>query len=752
MNTSEYLSLIDSIAKFEYPPLTDCGSFFQQVHSIYKEKKYQILDGKPRCGKLAMQSLEVLRSSMDMVISAKIQQAMEGSKPFEINTKYERKSKKSEPLLTNPLSDAIKWGFEKTADVLINHGADVQEINSKQTLFFKALKKNNLPIISLLLDAGVSLIDPITSEKDTPCHVIAVMTKCEEIFNLFDKKLNEYARNKESNLFVNFGSNESEFFLELKNAAGETPLITALKRGLEGNAIKLLEWSANPNVFDAYGNHLLHLAVEQEALKVINAVKNSVDLNIKNRAGQTPFYYALQMNRVKAAETLSNAGVDIESGLDNRGRTTLHLAGLCKSSILIQQILSKHPELIERPTPEYQRTPLQYTIRYADATNACLQSISTFLEAGSNSNCCESDGFTPLHHAVKGYQNDFFAIVQLLVKHGANVNAQTLNGEPPLYLAESSEICSFLKENGAVSGIFEEHVMAMAQIALNQKCEQKTEEEHRKQVDEETMLKIQRIAPRIHDWKTDTIALHQAAEWGLLQTAKLLIELGIPSQFYHAGKSPLYFAIKNDHEPIVEMLMNAGVDLSLPIDNERILGWQFKALKKGLSAWQFAAFNGSLKVLRFLEANKQKLSCHEWHSEAFQTALLNKKEEACIQLLEWGADPNRRVSGFSPISFALNLSFFDLAEKLLDHPQFNKENIEIIHRKRMPGIINLAITTYLKGNQKNRSFIIIQKLIQAGADLNLPNNLGETPLQIATREGDSELIALLVGHLPKILL
>ena len=79
-------------------------------------------------------------------------------------------------------------------------------------------------------------------------------------------------------------------------------------------------------------------------------------------------------------------------------------------------------------------------------TNIFIGTVKALLELGASVNETSADGATVLHFAT---QNDFFEIVQELVKHGAELHASTPGGMTPILCTESADMVSTLVKLGA---------------------------------------------------------------------------------------------------------------------------------------------------------------------------------------------------------------------------------------------------------------------------------------------------------------
>ena len=85
------------------------------------------------------------------------------------------------------------------------------------------------------------------------------------------------------------------------------------------------------------------------------------------------------------------------------------------------------------------------------AYNGDLSMVKSLIEEGVNVNCFPVD-MTPLMAAAwKGYQEDSVAIIELLIKSGADVNATDRNGSSAVRLAQRkglSKIIDVLTAHG----------------------------------------------------------------------------------------------------------------------------------------------------------------------------------------------------------------------------------------------------------------------------------------------------------------
>ena len=133
------------------------------------------------------------------------------------------------------------------------------------------------------------------------------------------------------------------------------------------------------------GETPLHLAGSAELAKFL--IDNGAEIKVKNNYGGTPLHYAAGRNRERVAKLLIESGADVNAK-SNKGETPLHLAADNKAAEVAKLLIAKDAEV----------------------------------------NAKDNDGQTPLHmaalyHGWRGGSEE--EIIMALIRHGADVNAQT---------------------------------------------------------------------------------------------------------------------------------------------------------------------------------------------------------------------------------------------------------------------------------------------------------------------------------------
>ncbi len=253
-----------------------------------------------------------------------------------------------------------------------------------------------------------------------------------------------------------------EFDINGVDNSGNTPLYWAIRgTNRETNARHLIRKGADPTIADKYGNTLLHLVSSfcfaKEKIETINVFleNETVDINSRNKNGQTALHHAIRFSKPITVRYLLKKGAD-PNAADENGATSLHLAAKkysYKNTELIDIILETGKCNING-VDNYGRTPLHYAIEgyFPGAIN-----VRRLIEMGADPGIADKNGVTPLHMAaIYAESMDLIHELLLEVKTGAvDVNCVDIKGRTPLACARnnkyglSQSIIARLKEYGA---------------------------------------------------------------------------------------------------------------------------------------------------------------------------------------------------------------------------------------------------------------------------------------------------------------
>lgn len=200
----------------------------------------------------------------------------------------------------------------------------------------------------------------------------------------------------------------------------------------------------------------IHDAAENGDLETVKKLisENPAMLEAPDREGKTPLHYAAAKGHLNVVEFLVSKGANVNAR-NSSGATPLYLAkGFGRKDVV--EFLTKHGATAEiiRPKPaaakpvsrevtpiaeEGKKTalvssPLPVAFPLIEAIKANnVEKVELLIKANTNLvNIADNSTMSPIHHAA---ENGNLGIVELLEKHGADLNSKTDKGWTPLHFA-----------------------------------------------------------------------------------------------------------------------------------------------------------------------------------------------------------------------------------------------------------------------------------------------------------------------------
>ena len=236
-------------------------------------------------------------------------------------------------------------------------------------------------------------------------------------------------------------------------------------------------------------------------------------------------------------------------------------------------------------------------------------------------------------------------------------------------------------------------------------------------------------------------SLLEAADDGHIEIVKLLLKAGAdPNQINDDGQTPLYRAIeytrsaikKLDRIEIVKLLLFYGANPNI-------------ASEYGTTPLIRAAEVGVIEIVKLLlDNNADPNHANDKGAVPLGWAAAKGHIEIVELLLNRGANPNVvNNKGGVPLHFAAENGHAEIVELLLNKNA--DPNIKSGYRENTPLILAVVQSKYYRSNpvRKEKYTKIVESLLEKRADQSIENRRGNSPLEIATKDGNTEIVKLL---------
>lgn len=257
---------------------------------------------------------------------------------------------------------------------------------------------------------------------------------------------------------------------------GRSSIIMAASNGWKSVLSRLGGAGASPISTNKYCNPAMHHAASNGHVTVLEQLlANGYDFNQTNQQGESPLMVAAERGRTSAVRFLLDKGSN-PNHRDNQGDTAINRAVRRGRSAVVRLLLARGADPNKRegyglyllhvstsdtykekyPRPGSKELQVLYTIanypgvqrdlrdgvgatalhRAAGMWNQWMMAI--LVDSGANIEAQDAQGLTPLHYCVNSSRrtpSTPIAALQYLVSKGANINAESNNGENARVLA-----------------------------------------------------------------------------------------------------------------------------------------------------------------------------------------------------------------------------------------------------------------------------------------------------------------------------
>ncbi|XP_076814893.1 poly [ADP-ribose] polymerase tankyrase-2-like [Clavelina lepadiformis] len=568
-----------------------------------------------------------------------------------------------------PLHNACSYGHYEVTELLIKHGANVNAMDLWQfTPLHEAASKNRVEVCSLLLAHGG---DPtiVNCHSKTAVDVASNRQLQEKLsYEFKGHSLLEAARQAdltrvkknltaESVLFLHPHTNESALHCAVASPYPKRRQVTEL----------LIRKGANINEKNKEFLVPLHIAVDKAHVDVMEILlKNGAQVNSLDCLGQTALHRAAHLGLVQVCRVLLNHEVD-PTIISLQGFTAAQMATENIQQLLQEAVANATASIASLNTttdasvmatgnpssssPAAASSDVE--LQLLEAAKAGDLDIVKKLCSPQNVNCKDMEGrlSTSLHFAA-GYNR--VAVVEYLLKHGADVHAKDKGGLVPLHNACSYghyEVTELLVKHGAVVNVADlwkftplHEAAAKGKYEICKLLLRHGADPLKKNRDGNTPLDLVKEGDSdIQDLLRGDVALLDAAKKGCLaRVQKLCTPDNINCRDQQGRNStPLHLAAGYNNYEVAEYLIEHGAD---PNSQD----------KGGLIPLHNASSYGHVEIAALLiKSNAAVNATDRWAFTPLHEAAQKGRTQLCTLLLAHGADPlMKNQEGQTPLDLA----------------------------------------------------------------------------------------------------
>lgn len=526
-------------------------------------------------------------------------------------------------------------------------------------------------------------------------------------------------------------------FMSLYNKVGKlqkdyTPLHLAIEMGNFHLVQFLLKLpTINVNSLTSTGLTGLHMAIKANNLTIVKYLceYSDIDLEAESKCAGTPLIYATLSSSSIILKTLINNGADVNKTFTSDCLNSLMLA-IHNDKIEQSWILAENGI-----NPLHTDVKKWNALHYATLFKSSPKLLRKLIEIGCDPNGVTREGMAPLHHAVISASID---AVKILIATKADIHKTDENGLTALHYAAYQGFWKIVK------------ILLAAGSRPNKKTNSK-------------------VTP-----------LHFAAKHDHYLVVKELLNYYVDvNAITMQCNTPLHYAACNGNDEMVDILLKNGADINI-LNKDNDLPIHLACLRGAINVVKLLCVNGSYKNCR----NKNNIS-------PFHNAILSTNEELIKLLL----DKYKFCIDIDSYHVALRSGNIRIIRILIDRTNdamFKEElfwykiinfsgSLEVIKlfinripppTSAIPSLVGYAThlgccdiaryflenltawNDFLDGEGNTTLYYAINKndlelvrlLVEKGSNVKHVNDAGITLLQLASKNGNMDIVKLLLKN------
>ncbi|XP_068506903.1 ankyrin-2 isoform X7 [Syngnathus scovelli] len=467
--------------------------------------------------------------------------------------------------------------------------------------------------------------------------------------------------------------------------------------------------------------------------KVLEFLKNGVDISTSNQNGLNALHLAAKEGHQDLVDELLERGAPVDSST-KKGNTALHIASLAGQKEVVRLLVKRGADVNSQSQNGF--TPL-----YMAAQENHLEVVRYLLENDGNQSIATEDGFTPLAIALQQGHN---AVVSLLLEHDTKGKVRL----PALHIAarkDDTKSAALLLQNDHNADVQSKSGFTPLHIAA-----------HYGNVNVSTLL-LNRGAAVDFTARNGITPLHVASKRGNTNMVVLLLDRGAQIDAKtRDGLTPLHCAARSGHDSAVELLLEKGAPI-------------LARTKNGLSPLHMSAQGDHVECVKLLLQDKAPVDDVTLdYLTALHVAAHCGHYRVTKLLLDKKANPNARaLNGFTPLHIACKKNRVKVMELLVKYgasiQAITESGLTPIHVAAFMGHLNIVLLLLQNGaspdvrNIRGETALhmaaragqmeVVRCLLRNGALVDAMAREDQTPLHIASRLGKTDIVQLLLQHM-----
>ena len=471
--------------------------------------------------------------------------------------------------------------------------------------------------------------------------------------------------------------------------------------------------------------HVAHgQAIAAERVAMIDLlIKQASIIDAVDMNGETALHRASNANFCTEAQFLLEHGALVDART-HKVQTPLHLAVVSGHTAVARLLLQFKADIEARDATG--KTPLLLVANSARSERTAVARL--LLQFKADIEARDSTGKTPLLLAANSARSERTAVARLLLQFKANIEARDFDGRTPLLLAAKW---------GSTT---------IAQLLLQFKADiEARDSEERASLLLAAKLGYTAVTQLLLQSKADTEArdkdkmtpLHYAAELGHTVITRLLLQSKADIEARDPyGMTPLLLAAYYGKAAVAQLLLQFKADIEARDPNRSTP--LFQTLMKG-----------NIDTGRLLLRLGADINGKDKDGKTPLAASLAMRDEAMAQML---IDESTSIkvlgksgSGDTMLHYAAASRLGAIVSRLLEMGAHTNET-NVYGSTPLHVAVNPRFSFSKAGTAIDKAFHIVQLLVDAGADVEMSDDGGRTPLHLASQTADGASIQILLNR------